>query len=257
MEVHTTKWSLISNWHKWGHFWHHLAITGWAPALPSMVPMHLMWRPLSTRGRETAVWRAGLIKIQALLGKERSFMFYIDGPERWTETLLEDFSPFFSECFWPLVTLLLIRRAVRARGEQVFQKENVSFTILGIWIHPFNFQFTSWATTATSSHEEGSVTVTTQFKPRKIIHCRREECVARRVMMAGGVTKFGLSWGVPHYSFPGTFLQASFLPSGSSSTGPEGFLPTCTAFWQPALLCRIQQHHFPGSCVCERVCVCV
>lgn len=120
-----------------------------------------------------------------------------------------------------------------------------------------SYKFTSWATTATSSHEEGSVTVTTQFKPRKIIHCRREECVARRVMMAGGVTKFGLSWGVPHYSFPGTFLQASFLPSGSSSTGPEGFLPTCTAFWQPALLCRIQQHHFPGSCVCERVCVCV
>lgn len=41
-EVQTMKWSLISNWHKWGHFWHHLAITGSAavtgPHAPDVTP---------------------------------------------------------------------------------------------------------------------------------------------------------------------------------------------------------------------------
>lgn len=53
------------------------------------------------------------------------------------------------------------------------------------------------------------------------------------VIMPGNITHFGS----PHCTFSLVlFLEAPFLPSGSSSTGPRGFLPTCTAFWQPALL---------------------
>lgn len=47
--------------------------------------------------------------------------------------------------------------------------------------------------------------------------------------------------------FTGTFLQASFLPSGSSSTGPEGSLPTCTAFRQPDLFAAYNSIIFQGA----------
>jgi len=73
--------------------------------------------------------------------------------------------------------------------------------------------------------------------------------------MPSRISKFGLSWGVPHYRLADTFLEASFLPSDSFSRDPQGFLPTCTAFWQPPLLHHIQRHPFPSSCGCAYNCV--